>query len=102
LLLDAAVDLHRKYDGIRRGDKGVLADRVQDLTDRDLARQGPAVIDYRFSVAIPAVDWRASDRSAEESRSLWPGSKLTLDAPAALEQGADVAFDGAVADKLMA
>lgn len=101
LLLDAAVHLHRQDDRERRGDKGVLADRMEHLANRDLARQRPTVVDHGLSVAIPAVHWRARTRSARRVPLSSVRAGRTLDTPATLEQSSNVALDRAVADKLV-
>lgn len=106
LLLDGAVNLHAQQNRIRRGEEGVLSDRLEDLAYGDLGGESEAVSDDRKPVvAIPYVDCEHEDRlvSLAPTRAVGKGDEqLTLHATTALLERSDVAFYGALALELVA
>lgn len=94
--------LHGQDDRVGRGNKGVLADGVEDLSDGDLAGQGATVVDDGLRVAIPAIDCKHQEGWSERPFAGDTRWRLTLNTPTSLEQGPDVPLRRAVTDKLMA
>lgn len=101
LLLQLAVDLDGQDHRVRRREKGVLRDGLQNRADRDLARQGVAVSDSRFSVvAVPDVDCNviaSAGKTSEECE-----CPRTFDGSTPLLQRADVALYAALTLELRA